>query len=515
MDFDDLEDAEEANPEAVAAAKEEEARAFEEQKAAHQREKDEEAKKAAAKAKDAKQKLDEARQAKLAKDNDPEALREACEAWDKAHRVKGDVATGVDAARQAGFVPEGPVKTVRRIWCVSDVHCDHEQNQSYFKQMDNTVFKEDVLILAGDISHELDVLETVFTACKERFAEVFFVPGNHELWVKNDTHWKESAEGDRKYKDSMDKMTYLLDLCESKGVRTKPGVFECGGEAIWVVPVMSYHARSFDTEPDIADHWDGIGKLESQVKDFACSVWPSGLDPATDDVADALDGLNDTWVTKMEPSLSSSFSAVAKALPGARAQAKTRMITYSHFVPRLQLNPEKRFLFYPNINKAIGSRALEKRVNSLRPDVHVFGHTHFGWDAVIDGTRYIQAPLAMPKERSSFSVTVIGDFPDFEDSKPLLLRDGRDWPETYQAGWSEYYKTFPREAYRTEAIQGRMMRLYKWKGPGPQPSEELCFKDRKPGWELAPSWVFEKLAKQAPGFDGGTHGMMLQAGKKS
>ena len=27
----------------------------------------------------------------------------------------------------------------------------------------------------------------------------------------------------------------------------------------------------------------------------------------------------------------------------------------------------------------------------LKPEIHVFGHTHFGWDAVHDGVRYVQA----------------------------------------------------------------------------------------------------------------------------
>jgi hypothetical protein len=30
--------------------------------------------------------------------------------------------------------------------------------------------------------------------------------------------------------------------------------------------------------------------------------------------------------------------------------------------------------------------------------VHVFGHTHFGWDATLDGIRYIQAPVSYPHE---------------------------------------------------------------------------------------------------------------------
>lgn len=30
-----------------------------------------------------------------------------------------------------------------------------------------------------------------------------------------------------------------------------------------------------------------------------------------------------------------------------------------------------------------------------KPDVHIFGHTHFGWDTVLNGTRYVQDSWAM------------------------------------------------------------------------------------------------------------------------
>ncbi len=39
----------------------------------------------------------------------------------------------------------------------------------------------------------------------------------------------------------------------------------------------------------------------------------------------------------------------------------------------------------PRQAKAVGSRFLGDRVRQLRPDVHVFGHTHFAWDAHHDG----------------------------------------------------------------------------------------------------------------------------------
>jgi hypothetical protein len=47
----------------------------------------------------------------------------------------------------------------------------------------------------------------------------------------------------------------------------------------------------------------------------------------------------------------------------------------------------------------VGSTFLDARVKTLAPECHVFGHTHFGWDAVHDGVRYVQAPLAYPKEQ--------------------------------------------------------------------------------------------------------------------
>lgn len=51
------------------------------------------------------------------------------------------------------------------------------------------------------------------------------------------------------------------------------------------------------------------------------------------------------------------------------------------------LLPEKRYLFYPNLAKAAGSHPLAQRLRALQPDIHIFGHTHFSWDADIEGMR--------------------------------------------------------------------------------------------------------------------------------
>jgi hypothetical protein len=82
----------------------------------------------------------------------------------------------------------------------------------------------------------------------------------------------------------------------------------------------------------------------------------------------------------------------------------------------MELCPEKRFLRYPNLPKVIGSDFLGARVQNLMPDLHVFGHTHFGWDQELDGKtrfaltsrapRFMDTRFAFPSEGSFHFVPV-------------------------------------------------------------------------------------------------------------
>jgi hypothetical protein len=115
------------------------------------------------------------------------------------------------------------------------------------------------------------------------------------------------------------------------------------------------------------------------------------------------------------------------------------VISFSHFLPRIELLPEKRFFFflllyiifkYCNNNikfflniflfiisfmliivyisfyfcfyrflfngflsRVVGSNILEKQIRQLKPHLHLFGHTHIPIDLTIDDIRYIQWPL--------------------------------------------------------------------------------------------------------------------------
>lgn len=50
-----------------------------------------------------------------------------------------------------------------------------------------------------------------------------------------------------------------------------------------------------------------------------------------------------------------------------------------------ELLPEKRFLYFPLLARVAGSAPLAARLPALRPDIHLFGHTHFSWDATLHG----------------------------------------------------------------------------------------------------------------------------------
>ena len=50
--------------------------------------------------------------------------------------------------------------------------------------LSDTDYKEDVLIVAGDIADDTEVVRKTLVLLLSKWAHVFFTPGNHELWVR-------------------------------------------------------------------------------------------------------------------------------------------------------------------------------------------------------------------------------------------------------------------------------------------------------------------------------------------
>nr|XP_048329813.1 acyl-carrier-protein phosphodiesterase PptH-like isoform X3 [Ziziphus jujuba var. spinosa] len=316
-----------------------------------------------------------------------------------------------------------------RVFVLSDLHTDYAENMKWVKSLSADRYKNDVLLVAGDVAETYNNFLLTMSLLKDRFEHVFYVPGNHDLWCRRD------GEDNP---DSLQKLNCLLDACRTLGVVSNPMIIDDLG----IIPLLSWYHESFDREMDIPNI--RIPSLEMVIhspsafwvacKDFNACKWPGELSNADDSLALYFDSLNDM------------HSDVIKQIKKVCSQ----IITFSHFVPRQELCPEKRMLFYPKLPKIIGSESLEFRIRSIHgvdgsgSACHVFGHTHFCWDAVIDGVRYVQAPLAYPRERKRM-------MNGGEDWLPFCIYSGGKLSDRISpCYWSDYYSFNPRTPRNTQ-----------------------------------------------------------------
>src|SRR5215207_10060046 len=112
-----------------------------------------------------------------------------------------------------------------RVFAISDLHTDFAANWNLVQEISSRDYKQDVLVLAGDIADSLSVISKTLTLLRSRFARVFYVPGNHELWVRMDNC------------HSLEKLNRISTVCDDLGIDTRPARVE----TIWVVPLFSWY----------------------------------------------------------------------------------------------------------------------------------------------------------------------------------------------------------------------------------------------------------------------------------
>jgi predicted phosphodiesterase len=235
-----------------------------------------------------------------------------------------------------------------RIYAISDLHTDFRENRAALEGARLAGHRDDVLIVAGDVADGETVLRDTLEWLAGRFAEVFFVPGNHELWVRGEN------------RDSMEKFRAVLRLCNQVGVRTGPA--RVGG--VWVVPLFSWYDADFDV------HGEGVEEeLEAWSDRYFCR-WPAGMER----IDEAFLQLNEPHVRRYD----------------------APVISFSHFVPRPELLPPVHSLRFKGLPLVAGSMGIERQIRRIQPRVHVFGHTHIPADTVIEGVRYVQNYFRRP-----------------------------------------------------------------------------------------------------------------------
>jgi predicted phosphodiesterase len=237
-----------------------------------------------------------------------------------------------------------------RVFALSDIHLDFPENKLWIGSLSARDYRDDILVLAGDVSDSIALLRWCFETLAYRFRQVLYVPGNHDLWV--------IREGGA---SSLDKFRNVCDLAQTCGVSTRS--MQLGN--VSVVPLFSWYDYSFGPPGE---------EILATWTDFRACVWPLGF------------GMQE---------LTTYFLQLNESALGKHGGT---IITFSHFVPRLDLMPS----FIPPAHRIVypvlGTERLELQIRRIRPSIHVYGHSHVNRKVVVDGITYINNAFGYPHE---------------------------------------------------------------------------------------------------------------------
>lgn len=236
-----------------------------------------------------------------------------------------------------------------RIFATSDLHTDFKENWTLLEQLSQTAYQKDLLIVAGDIAHKLSIIKDTLELLKNKFQQLCYVPGNHELWVKGESN------------NSLDKFASILELCKQIDVNTQAIELE----SIAIVPLFSWYESSFDSETKDSQ--------PPEWSDFYFCRWPEDVKSIAG------------YFLKLNQDRINSYNK--------------KVISFSHFLPRQELLPSREWLKFKALPKVSGCIGLDRQIRAIKSTTHIFGHSHINWDVTIDGVRYIQNALSYPRER--------------------------------------------------------------------------------------------------------------------
>jgi predicted phosphodiesterase len=352
------------------------------------------------------------------------------------------------------------LRNVERILCLSDLHTDHPQNYEWVETNAVTQLRHnDVVIVAGDIAHQLSIVRSTLRRLTECGCHVLFVPGNHEAWLEppalSAPPPPTMQDEDKQQMSSFAKLESVYALCREEGVLVDPVYIDNDGGAtpVWILPLESWYDGTLSFDETLSagfERWPWV--------DFDRCRWP-GFCPAPHHSPNARipQGLVehflarnqkhvlDPWRHHIAAAAGRSAAAAAAALSPQEEEQKTNssssspsssstmVITVSHFAPNQQCLPDWKDLSATTFQtdrwldhgagtmsakfaKVAGTALLDEQIrrniitstsslsssSSSQPrfrHIHVFGHSHRPKDFEYESIRYVHNPLGKPRER--------------------------------------------------------------------------------------------------------------------
>ncbi|EXJ89387.1 hypothetical protein A1O3_02454 [Capronia epimyces CBS 606.96] len=260
-----------------------------------------------------------------------------------------------------------------RLYAISDLHLSYKHNREALDEL--KPHPEDGLIICGDVGERLEHLQEAFKTTTELFKQVFWVPGNHELYtlpgITTEDDLDKELRGEFKYQE-------CLRVANELGVITPEDEFVKwdgeGGPCI-ICPIFTLYDYSFrpaDVTREKALDW----AMEENV--YATDEALLHPDPYA-----SRDAWCEQLVGKTEERLA---AAAARGFP---------LVIINHWPLREDLITIPSI---PRFSLWCGTTRTQDWHTRFNAKVVVTGHLHVRRTDWIDGVRFEEVSLGYPRQ---------------------------------------------------------------------------------------------------------------------
>jgi 3',5'-cyclic AMP phosphodiesterase CpdA len=252
-----------------------------------------------------------------------------------------------------------------KLYAISDLHLASPSNRQALEAL--PPHPQDWLMLGGDIGETEAHLRFALATLTRRFAQLIWVPGNHDLWTMPSEHG--GQRGDAKYRQ-------LVSVCREYGVLTPedPYITWPGSSKPYVIaPIFTLYDYSF--RPDDVPAEEAVAW--SEETGVVCS---------------------DEYLLHPDPYSSRTEWCAARCDYTERRLAQvpksSSIILISHFPLRRDLVRLSRI---PRFSIWCGTRRTEEWLSRFPISIVVSGHLHMRATDYREGVRFEEVSLGYPK----------------------------------------------------------------------------------------------------------------------
>jgi predicted phosphodiesterase len=254
-----------------------------------------------------------------------------------------------------------------KLHAISDLHVALKENLIALTELPEHL--DDWLILCGDIADTPDQLDIALQILGKKFAQLIWVPGNHELWTLPKGS---SLKGARRYE-------HLVGICERQGVLTPEDpypIWQGEGGPHLLAPLFLLYDYTF---------------RPSEIPVVKAVEWAAESDVVcTDEILLKPDPFAHVGEWCEARCLESE-----KRLDAALLESPHPTVLIAHFPLKQEL------AILPGIPRFMvwcGTRLTEDWHQRFRAAVVVSGHLHIPCTRFIDGVRFEEVSLGYPQQ---------------------------------------------------------------------------------------------------------------------